>query len=261
MDLHIPFHLGAHKGLDHGRVDVLLVLDVEGLLGTVDEVDDFLAGAPNTPDQIGDRWRREVLAVPVRLKATGNLSNLLVVVGHEAVVARETEVFRRPVERHDEGLFPVDDHRFLMGDRVLGIGFLHRDLRIVEELEGLVVVVFAREARGVEHHSDLDPPSVGRDDRLDQDGIGELEHLDVQGMLCRLHGLEDGGDPVVGLHDEAVDGVLKHGPVSMPLSLLAINGLSKRPLGEAPRFRSAKFRVFTCFAIDQRQDSVGESGA
>jgi len=98
-----------------------------------------------------------------------------------------------------------------MGDRVLRIRLLNVHLSVLEELEGLVIIMLAGEAGGVQHHSDLHTALVGRDHRLDQDRIGELEHLDVQRVLGSLEGAKDRGDPVIRLDNQAVNRVLKHG--------------------------------------------------
>ena len=211
VDLHIPFHLGADERLDDRRVDILLMLDVERLVGPIDEVDHLLTRASDAPDEVGDCWRDEVLAVPVGLEAARHLADLLGIVGHQTIVAGQSEVLRSPVQRHNEGLLAIHDHRLLMSDRVLRIRLLDVHLRVLEELEGLVIVMLPGEARGVQHHPDLHAALVGRDDRLDQDRISELEHLDVQRVLGSLEGAKDRGDPVIRLDDQAVNRVLEHG--------------------------------------------------
>jgi len=72
---------------------------------------------------------------------------------------------------------------------------------------------------------------VGFDHRIDQDRIRELEHLDVDRFLGLIDGLQDRFDPVVGLHNQMMDGVCEHEPIRLG-RLFCVNQGSTGRLGK-----------------------------
>src|SRR5258707_15739624 len=77
--------------------------------------------------------------LPVGVEYFDDLRDVIGIVGDNAVVAGQREVFLAQVEGRDQCDFLVDHNRFFMRHVALGIGPLDRDLRTQKLLVGLVI--------------------------------------------------------------------------------------------------------------------------
>src|SRR5262249_17091583 len=104
--------------------------------------------------------------------------------------------------RLDERHGVVGDHGLLVREVHGGIAVLDGDSRFGELLPSRLVVLLAAAALGVEHDLRPDAALVRVDDRFDQGGIGENEHLDAERLPGAPDRFENRRGGVVGKHDE-----------------------------------------------------------
>ena len=144
----------------------------------------------------------EGVTVPVRLEALDDPGDVMATRRHHRVVTRLGQIPRDPVERLDERRLIVHHHRFLVGEIERRIGVLHVDVHMFERLAGGVIVVLTAAPGRIEHHADLDPASLRRDDGLEQPWIGEDEHLDAERPRGAFDSRQDRLGGIVRQHNQ-----------------------------------------------------------
>src|SRR5882757_1913904 len=136
--------------------------------------------------------RLKMRSIPVSVKASGDLVDLVLVRGKDSIVARICEVRRLPIERLDESKRVVNDHRFLMRQIKSGVTCRNLDSGIRQRNPRIIILLASITARRIEHdtHVDTAPPRIHHGSH--EGGVRENEHLDAERLPGIRNGTEDG---------------------------------------------------------------------
>src|SRR5271157_2328508 len=105
-----PAISGSREVIENDRVDIFRVLNIQSILGAVDELGHVITRIRVTPEKplVGRACPVEVL--PISVEHLGDLRNVLRIVRDDSIVAGQREVFGAEIEGGDQRGFLVRDN-------------------------------------------------------------------------------------------------------------------------------------------------------
>src|SRR6516165_5977313 len=97
MHLHAAIS-GGRNVIQNHRIDIFGVLNVESMLGRIDELSHVVARICIAPQQSFVARRRPITMLPISIENLRYLSHSMWLLCNDTVVARQREVFFREIE-------------------------------------------------------------------------------------------------------------------------------------------------------------------